>query len=352
VGLRLWIERSGQAILGKGRLELLDAIYRNHSISAAARQMGMSYRRAWELVQSINGSAGESLVLAATGGVQGGGAQLSPLGRWAVSVFRALQQSVTQSAVNMLPQLVQHEDTPSIHIAAAVSLEEVLGQLLAEYALLQPTVRIRAIFGGSDELADHLLSGAPADLFLTADRRQFDRLAGAGLVDRNSSTLLAANGLAAISLSEHRHRIRKPADVAGAAFVRIAVANESCPLGRYTRDYFKATGLHEKLKARLMSVDNSRAVLSAIRAGQADVGWVYSSDAAHAEGCRVLFRTKHPPVPIEYSAALIDRGEIHACSRQLLDFLISKTAQRRFRLCGFLPAKRIHSDRPTRKPKR
>src|SRR5262249_18520642 len=79
VGRHVWIDGAGRAILGKGGLELLQGINRHHSISAAARHMGMSYRRAWELVQSINEGAGEPLVLAATGGVQGGGARLTPL---------------------------------------------------------------------------------------------------------------------------------------------------------------------------------------------------------------------------------------------------------------------------------
>src|SRR5271163_1009710 len=86
-GLRGWVERSGQAILGPGRLELLEGIDRWHSISAAARHIGMSYRRAWSLVQSVNAAAGEPLVTAATGGARGGGAQLTDLGRWAIGVF-------------------------------------------------------------------------------------------------------------------------------------------------------------------------------------------------------------------------------------------------------------------------
>ena len=58
VGLRAWVERDGHVILGKGRLELLEAIDRWHSISAAARQIGMSYRHAWLLVQGVNEAAG------------------------------------------------------------------------------------------------------------------------------------------------------------------------------------------------------------------------------------------------------------------------------------------------------
>src|SRR5437763_3657305 len=87
VDLRVWVERSGQAVLGKGRLELLEGIERWHSIRAAAAQMGMSYRRAGLLVQSINEGAGRPLVVAASGGSHGGGARRKPRGRQALSVF-------------------------------------------------------------------------------------------------------------------------------------------------------------------------------------------------------------------------------------------------------------------------
>ena len=60
--VRVWIERGGEKVLGPGRIELLGHIDRLHSISAAAKQMKMSYRRAWSLVKSINDAAGEALV--------------------------------------------------------------------------------------------------------------------------------------------------------------------------------------------------------------------------------------------------------------------------------------------------
>ena len=71
VGLRVWVERAGRAVLGKGRLELLEGIGRHGSISAAARQLGMSYRRAWLLVQDSNEAAGTPLVEAVAGGPNG-----------------------------------------------------------------------------------------------------------------------------------------------------------------------------------------------------------------------------------------------------------------------------------------
>jgi molybdenum ABC transporter molybdate-binding protein len=340
VGLRLWVERAGQAILGKGRLELLEGIDRSHSISAAARQMGMSYRRAWELVQSINQAAGEPLVITATGGAQGGGARLTPLGRRAVEVFRELQQQVLQGIPGHLYRLVSPPSAPTLHVAAAISLEEVLALLLTDFALRMPTIRVRSVCGASDELADQLLAGAPCDLFLTADTRQLDRLGQGRLVERGQQAVLAENRLAAIAASEASVAARTPADLCRVAIHHIALAAPDCPLGNYTRAYLEGLRLYERLLPRVVWVENSRAAVAAVRAGQADVGVVYSSDAARAAGCRTLFRTRRTPTPIRYSAVILGGGRDPASARALLDFLRSPPAARRFRQCGFLPVRK------------
>jgi molybdate transport system substrate-binding protein len=339
VGLRLWVERAGQAVLGKGRLELLQGIDRTHSISATARQMGMSYRRAWELVQSINHAAGEPLVVTMTGGAQGGGARLTPLGSWAVEVFRELQQQVLHGAAGHLHRLVSPPSVPALHVAAAVSLEEVLALLLTDFALRMPTIRVRSVCGASDELADHLLAGAPCDLFLTADTRQLERLVQGRLVKRRQEAVLAENRLAVITASDASVTARTPADLCRIAIRHIALAAPDCPLGNYTRAYLEHLRLYERLLPRIVWVENSRAVVAAVRAGQTDVGVVYSSDAARAAGCRTLFRARRTPIPIRYSAVLLPGERDPAAARALLDFLRSPPAARRFRQCGFLPVR-------------
>jgi molybdenum ABC transporter molybdate-binding protein len=337
VGLRIWVERAGQAILGEGRLELLEGIQRHRSISAAARQMGMSYRRAWTLVQDINAAAGEPLVIAATGGLQGGGAQLTPLGLWAVSVFRDLQRQLRGTATGVLSQLCEDPSPARLHVAAAVSLEEVLGQLLTDYALRDPTVQVRAVFGASDELADQVLVGATFDLFLTADPGHLDRLEQAGLVASGRRVALAGNGLAAVGAADQELNVRGPADLAGPRGLRVALADPNCPLGAYTRDYLERVHCYEPLRQRAVRVENSRAVIAAVRAGQAEAGLAYSSDAARAEGCRTLFRVRRTPTPICYFGSVLSRTPDANTAGQLLSFLTSPPALRRFRKCGFLP---------------
>jgi len=339
VGLRVWVERQGQVILGQGRLDLLEWIDRCHSISAAARQMGISYRHAWVLVQEVNAAAGQPLVEAATGGKHGGGARLTPDGRRAVGLFRGLQEQIRQTAAGLLPRLVAGAGTTRLHVAAAVSLEDVLGQLLTDYALRQPGVRVRLISGASDELAEQILAGAGVDLFLTADPAQVDRLAVLGVVQADTVTALAENTLAAVGPADSPLRVRKAADLLGPDVGRVALAVPSCPLGGYTRTYLDGLGLYDALASRVVWADHSRAVLAAVQAGQADVGLVYHSATATAFGCRVFFRVRRPPSPIRYVGAVVRRSDQAVAAGHFLQFLASRPAARRFRRAGFVPVK-------------
>ncbi len=88
---RLRILLGAAIALGPGKADLLDAIDRAGSISGAARELGMSYRRAWQLADVMNRSFRERLVEAGTGGRQGGGARLSPFGREVLARYRAME---------------------------------------------------------------------------------------------------------------------------------------------------------------------------------------------------------------------------------------------------------------------
>lgn len=84
--------------IGPGKADLLDAIAATGSISAAGRAMGMSYRRTWLLVDTMNRCWTGPLVETATGGAHGGGARLTPLGVQILKDYRALQQAIEQVA--------------------------------------------------------------------------------------------------------------------------------------------------------------------------------------------------------------------------------------------------------------
>lgn len=75
-------------VLGPGKIALLEAIDRSGSISAAARAMGMSYRRAWLLADALNKMFGRAIVSTSPGGAGGGGAEVTEFGRNIATAYR------------------------------------------------------------------------------------------------------------------------------------------------------------------------------------------------------------------------------------------------------------------------
>ncbi len=83
--------------LGPGKASLIEAVGRTGSISAAARELGMSYRRAWQLIDATNRCFRRPLVETAAGGRGGGGATVTPFGREVLDRFRAIEAKAVAS---------------------------------------------------------------------------------------------------------------------------------------------------------------------------------------------------------------------------------------------------------------
>lgn len=93
--------------IGPGKIALLEAIDREGSISAAGRALGMSYRRAWDLVDALNKLTGLAMVEASTGGYRGGGAMLTDAGRAMVADYRAIERAAQRAAEPRLAALAR-----------------------------------------------------------------------------------------------------------------------------------------------------------------------------------------------------------------------------------------------------
>jgi molybdate transport system regulatory protein len=104
--LSLRIDLPGGRI-GPGKVALLEAIAQQGSISGAARALGMSYRRAWQLVDALNAIAGTAVVQASPGGAGGGGALLTEAGTGLVADYRAIERSAQRAAEARLAALAR-----------------------------------------------------------------------------------------------------------------------------------------------------------------------------------------------------------------------------------------------------
>jgi molybdate transport system regulatory protein len=91
--------------IGPGKIDLLKNVAAERSISGAARAMGMSYKRAWELIAALNQDFGAPVVATTTGGRGGGGAALTPLGRALIARYAALEARLNAAAAPELAAL-------------------------------------------------------------------------------------------------------------------------------------------------------------------------------------------------------------------------------------------------------
>ena len=102
---RIRVQFGAAFAIGPGKADLLQAVAETGSISAAARRMGMSYRRAWLLVDTMNQCFREPVVDTATGGKGGGGAQITSFGRAVLKCYRTMETRAMASISKLMPDI-------------------------------------------------------------------------------------------------------------------------------------------------------------------------------------------------------------------------------------------------------
>jgi molybdate transport system regulatory protein len=103
--LRIRLAKGDELVMGPGRADMLELIQATGSIAAAGRQMGMSYKRAWALVEAMNGLFRAPVVEAVKGGAGGGGARLTETGLQVLHAYRGLEAASVQAGAVFLAEL-------------------------------------------------------------------------------------------------------------------------------------------------------------------------------------------------------------------------------------------------------
>lgn len=203
-----------------------------------------------------------------------------------------------------------------VRVSAAASLTDAVTGIARLYeGKTGETVVLN--FGASSILATQIANGAPADVFISADEVQMNRVATVVRVP------LLSNRLVVIGVPLLKAR-------------RIAIANpEAVPAGVYAKQWLQQRGLWTVLAPKIVPTENVRGALAAVEAGNADAAIVYATDAQMARRARVAEVVNDGP-PIVYPAAVLRGAENAAGGRRFLDFLRSRDAGAIFRRYGFL----------------
>jgi len=113
VAVRLRIDLGPDCSIGPGKIGLLEEIERSGSLSKAARNLKMSYRRAWLLLEDLNRTLGQPVTTASVGGAGGGGAQITPFGQHVVAAFREIERAALGAVTQKLDWLLQAGVAPT-----------------------------------------------------------------------------------------------------------------------------------------------------------------------------------------------------------------------------------------------
>jgi len=225
----------------------------------------------------------------------------------------------------------------SITAFAAASLTDSLEELAANFGRSSGIV-VRLSFAASSALARQIESGAPADVFFSADVDWMDYLQARKLIQAGSRHDLVGNRLVLIAPAASTLKLTIAPRFALAAALgsgRLATGDpDSVPVGRYARAALTTLGVWGAVETRLVRAENVRAALALVDRAEVPLGIVYQTDALIDKGVRIVDvfpDDSHPPIVYPIALGLDARSG----AQDFIDFLRTPDAQAVFRKYGF-----------------
>lgn len=222
-----------------------------------------------------------------------------------------------------------------VMVFAAASLSDAMSELGKDYGKATgETVRFN--FAGSNTLARQIEAGAPADVFVSADRLQMDRLEEKHCVDPQTRKDVLGNTLVVITPPEGPV-LKSIHDLGGSSVRRLALGHpDAVPAGVYAKAYLKKIGCWAEVESKVVPAENVRAALAFVESGHAQAGIVYKTDAASTDGVKVAWEipAEEGP-PIVYPAAVVSGTRRAPAAKRFLAWLRQEAATEVFEKYGF-----------------
>lgn len=219
-------------------------------------------------------------------------------------------------------------------VFAAASLTDALREAAREIETAGgPAARLS--FGSSGALARQISSGAPANVFVSANSAWVEWLAGEGVCRTESTRVILRNSLVVVVPGDATGTLTRLQDLSGLS--RIVLANtRSAPAGIYARQALEAVGVWESMRKRIIEADNVRAALVLVARGEADAGIVYATDALACDRVKTVL-----DVPqalhgrIEYLLVALEEDHVQTAIEAWVSALTSEGARKVFLRYGF-----------------
>jgi molybdate transport system substrate-binding protein len=226
-----------------------------------------------------------------------------------------------------------------VTVFAAASLKEAMDEQAKQFEAGTGN-KVVVSYGASNALARQIESGAPADIFISADLDWMNYVGERNLLAPNTRFDLLRNTLVLIAPASSKVALRIAPNFGLAAALggqeKLAMANpDSVPAGKYGKSALEKLGVWGSVEKQVARAENVRAALALVSRGEAPFGIVYSTDALSDKGVRIVdaFPADSYP-PIVYPAALLVSSKSLA-ARSLLEYLRSASARPVWEKYGF-----------------
>ncbi len=219
-------------------------------------------------------------------------------------------------------------------VFAAASTSDAVERIAAEFQQ-QHAVDVQVSCASTSALAQQVVHGADADVFLSADRQWADFLEEKNHVVRRSELL--GNRLAVIVPAGSKIEISQPKDLLDSQIRHLAMADpDTVPAGIYAQQALHKLGLWKDLRAKVVAGGNVRQALAYVETGAAEAGIVYTTDARISEKVDVRLRLDPElSAPIRYPALLLEHGRNNPAATAFYEYLQGPEAAAVFAQSGF-----------------
>jgi molybdate transport system substrate-binding protein len=249
-------------------------------------------------------------------------------------VATAVSLTVGTTFLNQRPQIA--DANSKILISAAASLKESIADIQPAYSKAKRNITVNYNFGASGALQKQIENGAPADVFISAGKKQMDALQSKGLIITETRRNLLNNRLVLI-VPQKAAAITSFEELTNSKVKKIAIGEpRSVPAGQYAEEVLKNLKILSEVKPKFVLANNVRQVLSAVETGNADAGIVYLTDAKTSKKVKVVVTAaENLHSPIVYPVAVLKTSKNVPAAKDYVQFLSSNEARVVFEQYGF-----------------
>ena len=229
------------------------------------------------------------------------------------------------------------QSNSNLLVSAAASLKEALEEIKPLYRQSKANVNISYNFGSSGALQQQIEQGAPADIFISAAKKQVDALEKTGLLVAGTRNIIAKNKLVLV-VPKNAVSITSFYNLKDAKVKKIAIGEpRTVPAGQYGQQVLEKLKIWSEIKSKLVFANNVRQVLASVETGNVDAGLVYITDAKISDKVKVVVTADEKyHSPIIYPLAVIKGSKNVDTAKEFSQFLSSNQAKAVFRKYGFI----------------